>query len=216
MKNVMTGTYIKGNENFNFDFYTELSAANKLRFVNSVVGLLVDDENYDSIIRDLIFDYCIVEVFTNIDTSEISESDFINNAEQFLEETNIVEIVKANMEDGLLEELNKAVDKSIEYRTGIRPSPLNEALASFVSTLEKKVNEIDLGSMMNMAQKFTGMTGELTPESIMNAYMNSDMYKKNLDEIAESKKEKVEIVENLDKAIKSVKDETNTKTKDKK
>ena len=57
MKNVMTGTYTKGEETFNFDFYTELSAANKLRFVNTVVGLLVDDENYDSIIRDLIFDY---------------------------------------------------------------------------------------------------------------------------------------------------------------
>ena len=91
------------------------------------------------------------------------------------------------MVDGLLEQLNKAVDKSIEYRTGIHPSPLNEALASLVNTLEKKVNEFDMGGAMEMVQKFAQMTGELTPDSLVKAYIDSDVHKANLNEIAESK-----------------------------
>jgi hypothetical protein len=196
MKNVMTGTYIRksesGEENFNFDFYTELSMVNKLKFVKSVTDTLIDDKSYNSIIRDLVFDFFIVEIFTDIDTTDIRETNFINNAEQLLEETNIVDIVKANMEIGLLEELNEAIDLNIQYITGIHPNPLNEALAGLVGTLENKIKEVDLDTMMKMAQKFANMVGELTPDSVVNAYINSDMHKKNLEEIAEAKAERAE------------------------
>ena len=124
--------------------------------------------------------------------------------EEFLEDTNIVEIVEANMKTGLLEELNKAVDKSIEYLTGIHPSPLGEAFASLVNTLEKKVNEIDLDGMMDMVNVFAGMTEGLTPESIVDAYMNSDTHKKNQAEIDGSKKLRAEFAVDMDKAIKEV------------
>lgn len=202
MKNVMTGAYVKGEKAIDFKFGTDLSAFDKLRFVNSVVETLVDDNRYDYIVRDLIFDFNIVRIFTDIDISFVNVVDDdgkkinpIIPIEQFLDETNVVDIVKANMNDGLLEQLNDAVNKSIEYRTGIHLSPLNEALASLVSTLENKVKEFDMGSMMAMAQKFAGMTEKLTPETVVDAYINSDLHKKNLEEIAESKAENAEIVE---------------------
>lgn len=191
----MTGAYIRNGESCDFNFYTSLSAYDKMVFVNSVVDTIVDDNSYDYIIRDLIFDFNIIRVFTDINTSFVNAKDddenFINPIipiEQFLEETNIVDIVKANMEYGLLDELNKAVDKSIEYRTGIHQSPINDAIVSLLSTLEKKINDIDLDGMMNMAQKLAGIAGDITPESIVNAYIGSDVHKKNLAEIAASKK----------------------------
>lgn len=212
MNNTMTGTYFKGEEAYGFNFYTNIGAANKLKLVNSVVDILVSDTKYNSIIRDLVFDFYVIDIFSDIDTKELKESPFfVNDVEQFLEETNIVDVIKVNMEIGLLEELNKAVDLAIEYRTGIHPSPLSDALASLLSTLEKKVNEIDLGSAMSMAQKFVGMTGELTPESLINAYMNSDTHKKNVVEIEEAKKQRAEFAEDMDKAIKSVSDEIKSK-----
>lgn len=202
MKNVMTGTYFHNDNSYNFEFATDLSAYRKTMFVNYVVNSIVSDGCYNSIVRDVVFDFGLISILTDIDTSFINTRDDEGNSinpiifiEQFLEETNVVDIVKANMENGLLDELNKAVDKSIEYRTGIHPSPLNEALANLVSTLEKKINEFDMGSMMDMAQKFAGMTGELTPESIMKAYINSDIHKKNLEEIEESKAKKAEDIE---------------------
>lgn len=220
MKNIKTGTCIHNDESYNFDFATNLSAHRKMMFVDYVVNSLVDGNRYNSIVRDMIFDFGIIEIFTDIDTSFIhridENNDLINPIvfiEPFLEETNIVDIVKANMEIGLLDELNDAVDKSIEYRTGIHSSPITDSLVSLFSTLEKKVNEFDMGSMMEMAQKFAGMTSELTPESVMNAYMNSDIHKKNLEEIAESKKQRTEIAENLDKAIKEVNEDVRAKKK---
>lgn len=187
--NMKTGTYAYNDESYNFDFYTDLSAAMKLRFVNSVVDLLVDENHYNSIIRDIIFDYYTIKILTTVNTEELDNSlTFLNDVEDFLLSTNIVEIVKANAFPTLFDELNNAVDKSIQYLTGIHPSPIADSIAPFLSALEKKINEVDLDSMMGMAQKFAGMTGELTPENIMNAYMNSDIHKKNLDEIAESKK----------------------------
>lgn len=209
MKEVKTGTYTRitenGDETYNFNFYTDLSAANKTKFVNSVIDILVDDNHYNSVIRNLIFDFYIIDIFTDIDTTElVTSASFLNDVEKFLEETNVVEIVKANVSPSLFDELNEAVNKSIQYLTGIYTNPLNEALASLFSTLERKVNEIDLSDMISMAQKFANMTDDFTLENAMNVYMNSDTHKKNLADIMEAKNKRAEFAEDLDKAIKLV------------
>ena len=106
-----------------------------------------------------------------------------------MEETSVVDIIKENAEDGLIDELNHAVDLNIQYLTGIHPNPLNEAIASLLSTVEKKINEADLDGLVDMAQKFAGMTEDFTLENLVNAYMNSDVHNKNLEEIEKAKEE---------------------------
>lgn len=196
MKEMKNGIFTYNDESYNFDFKTSLSAHDKQIFVKTVVDNLVSDDGYDVVIKDLIFDFVIIEVFTNIDTSFINikddDGDDINPIipiEHFLEESNVVDVVKANMEVGLLEELNRAVDLNIQYLTGISPNPLNEAIANLISTLENKINNVDLDSMMDMARKFSGMTEDFTLDNIVNAYMNSDVHQKNLAEIEEAKEE---------------------------
>ena len=192
MKN---GVYTYNGESRNFNFYTDLSVANKVKFVNSVVSLVVDENNYNSVIRDLVFDFYVVDIFADIDTKKFKDSEtFLDDVEDFLLSTNIVEIVKSNAFPTLFDELNNAVDKSIQYRTGIRPSHLSDALASLLSTLEKKIDEVDLDSMMGMAQKFAGMGEDFSIENVMKAYMNSDIHKQNLAEIAKAKNDKAEQV----------------------
>jgi hypothetical protein len=193
MKN---GVFTYNNESYNFDFKTYLSAYEKQVFVKTVVKNLVYEDGYDAIIKDLIFDFAIIELFTNVDTSFINMKDDDGNdihpviiIEHFLEETNIVDIVKANMESGLLDDLNRAVELNIQYLTGIQPNPLNEAIARLVSTIEDKVNKVDLDSAMDMINKFANMKEDFSVENIVNAYMNSDVHKENLEQIAESKKE---------------------------
>lgn len=189
IKEVRTGTYIKGEESFNFDFYTDLSASKKVEFVNSVVDILVDGENYNFIIKDLIFDFFIVDVFTNIDTKELMESPFfLNDVEEFLDEINVVDIVKTNVKTGLITELDKAVNLGIEYKTGIHENPLNEALTSLVNTLENKINDVDLDSMMEMATKLNGITDDFTTENIVKAYTSTDIFKRNVAELKEVEK----------------------------
>lgn len=218
INNVKTGTYIRmtenGEENYNFNFYTNLSASDKLDFVNSVVSTLIDENGYSSIIRNLVFDFTLIKMLADIDVSLIYTDvdddgepiNPINDIENFLLETNIMEIIKANVSPTLLDELNKAIDNNIQYLTGIRFNPLADALASLVFVLEKKVNEVDLNSMMDIAQKFVASIGEPTLENIVNAYINSDAHKNNLEEIAEAKKIKTEFAEDINKAINETKD----------
>lgn len=196
MKEMKNGVFTYNDKSYNFNFNTSLSAYDKQVFVKTVVGNLVSDDGYDVVIKDLIFDFVIIEMFTNIDTSFINMKDDDGDdvaqiilVEHFLEETDVADIVKANMEVGLLDELNHAVDLNIQYLTGIHPNPLNEAIANLVSALEKKVNGVDLDSMMDMAQKFADMTEDFTIENAINAYMNSDIHQKNLAEIEEAKNE---------------------------
>lgn len=211
MKNIKMGTYVRNGESYNFNFATNLSAYRKSMFVGYVVNSIIDEDRYDSIVRDIIFDFGLVAICTDINTSFINRRDDegkpinpIIFIEQFLDETNVVEIVKENMEFGVIAELYNAVERSIEYRTGIHPNPLNDALASLLSTLEKKIDGLDTNSMMAMAQKFAGMTEKLTPDSVVKAYVDSDIHKKNLEEIAESKKNEIKIDESLGEAIRAV------------
>lgn len=218
------GSYIRmtdnGDEYTNFNFYTNLTTSKKAKFVNSVVSLVIDEENYNSVIRDLIFDFYVIDIMTDISTIDLKSSDtFLDDVEDFLLDTNIVEIVKANAFPTLFDELNGAVDKAIEYKTGIHKNPINDALSSLLSTLEKKIDKVDLDSMMCMAQKFIGMTDELTPESVVNAYINSDVHKRNLEEIAEFKANKnneINIDENLGEAVRAVVEEGKSESDSKK
>lgn len=224
MKNIKLGTYINNNtdEAINFNFATDLTAFTKMSFVNYVTNSLVGEDRYDSIVRPLVFDFALVTFMTDIDTSFIKVRDDEGNVinpiipiEKFLEETNVVDIIKANIEDGLIDELNKAVDKSISYRTGIHLSPLSEALASLVSTIENKVKDIDLGNLMEMTKLFTDIADDFTPENIVDAYLGSNAHKDNVIEIESAKNQKSEFAEDIDKAIKETEGSNKSKSKSK-
>lgn len=195
MKEMKNATYTYNDESYSFSFVTDLLASDKAVFVRAVVDSIVSDTNYDSVLRDIMFDFVTIKKFTNINTDFLKTVDEngkkvvdIDMLEDFLLSTNVVEIIKANAFPTLFDELNDAVNKSIQYRTGIHPSPLSDSLSSLLSTLEKKINEVDLDSMMGMAQKFAGMGEDFTMDNLVKAYMNSDVHKKNLEEIAEAKK----------------------------
>lgn len=195
MKEMKTGFFTYNDESYEFIFKTSLSAYEKMVFVKTVVDMLVSDDSYNVVVKDSISDFAIIEVFTNIDTSFVEIKDDNGNdvnpiipIEHFLEETNVVDIIKENMEDGLLDELNKAVDLNVQYLTGIHLNPIGESIASLISTIENKVGNIDLDSMMDMVNKFAGMTKDFTVDNLVSAYMDSDIHKKNLSEIEETKK----------------------------
>lgn len=176
-KNVKAGAYTYKNESIPFNFYTELCAVDKIKFINAVCDTLIDT-NYYSVIRDLVFDFQIINVFTDVVVPELQDSPSpISIIEEFLDDTNIVEIVKANVDKKLIAELEKAVDENIEYRTGIHKNTLEDALTSLLHTVEQKINDVDTEGMMEMAMKLNSISDELTPERILQAYSETDMFK---------------------------------------
>ena len=191
---VKTGVYTRDGEDVSFNFYTSLSASDKVRFVDSVVSTIVTDDGYNYVIKDMIFDYLIVNYFTDVDISEISESqNNIDAIEVFLNETNVVDIVKMNISAGVIDELERAVELGIEYKTGIHINPIFSSLSSLLDTIERKVDGIDLEEMMGIAESMAGISDELTPEKIIDAYAKTDIFKKNW-ENASAEKEELKVI----------------------
>lgn len=203
MKDVMTGTYIRGEENIKFVFKTYLTTSEKAKFVSSVTNVLIED-NYLSVLRNLFFDYYIVAMFTDVDMNidfDDESIDVIDEIENFLDETNIVDIVRANLDDELINELNEAIDVNIEYRTGIHRNILNDALVGLINTLERKLDNFDMGNAMKMVEAFGGITGDFTPENIVDAYMKTDIAKQNVKELNKAKKKRAKAADEMAKVI---------------
>lgn len=187
-----SGVYTLGGEEIEFHYNTTLTIEQKVAFVGKVVGLVVDDNYYD-FLTDMLFDWEIIDQFTDVDV-EFFKLDAI---EKFLAETDIVKIVTENVDAELIQNLRASIANGIEYKTGIHKNYLSEALAGIVDTLDKKIGEIDINSMMDMAKMIGDVPGEFTADKILDAYSKSDMYKKNQKKANASRKKRNAMIDEL-------------------
>lgn len=175
---VKSGTYVRGDVEFPFNYNTSLSASQKVSFVKNVIDVAVGDNYYDFLV-DLMFDFEIIDKFTDVDLFDVSESlDQLSAIESFLKDTDIVEVVLNDIEPGLIDELRTSVDRCVEYRTGVHENAIEIAVASLVNTIDEKIAGFDFDGLMSAANALSGISGELTAEKLLDAYANSDMYKK--------------------------------------
>lgn len=182
--NIRTGVYTNADgDSIPFKFKTSLSMQEKMSFVKSVTNTIVGD-NYMSLARNMFFDFYIIEFFTDIDTNVFDNNgldggQLIYTIENLLSETNISDIVKENIDKSLLVELNQAVDLDIEYRTGIRENTIEKSLIRLIDTFDRKIESINSEDMMNVIGMLASMSDELTPEKMIDAFVNTDVFKAN-------------------------------------
>lgn len=181
VRNTKQGVFTYNGEEFDFNYYTFLNTADKVNFIKSVTEVVVGD-NYYSIIKNLMFDFQIIDKFTDIVVHEIigcaKDELNIDTIEDFLIETNIVEIIKANVIPNVIEELEKAVDDNIEYLTGIHRNSVAESFSRLINTIEQKVSSIDNEAMVEMSKIMNNISGDITMDKMLEAYTKSDLFKK--------------------------------------
>lgn len=111
-------------KNFNgeiveFNYNSELSLSQKVNFVMEVAEMIVSETiGYAYIIKEVIFNYCLVKYFTDIAIFENDEDFSLDMIDAFIKdnkETVIDTITKAMGED-MFNELSKACDEAIEFR----------------------------------------------------------------------------------------------------
>lgn len=177
--NIKIGIYTYKGEEHDFNFYTNIDVIKKSKFVNNVVSTIVNDKSYQSVLRNVIFDFEIIRTFTDVFVnSEIADNNYpLHDVVDFVQNTEVANIVKMNADFGLIAELNKAVDLDIEYRTGIRFNPVGDALVSLMNTIENKISEADMDEMIGFAQMMTSMSDDFSMEKLIDAYGKSDMFK---------------------------------------
>ena len=172
-------TYVSANGvDIEFDYCYDIPMSQKIAFVDSVVSPVVGDDYYYPMIKDIMFDFRMIQFFTDIDTDVVDGDDVIDQIVEFLKSTNAADVVKVSVNFGVIQELYEAVDKAIEYKTGIHPSPVADGIASILDTIEQKFAGIDMDAMTSMAKVFGKLQGDITPDKMLEAYANSDVFKK--------------------------------------
>ncbi len=187
IKNMDAATYTRNGEEIDFNYYIDMPMSNKLGFVNSVVKAVVGDDYYYPMLKDMIFDFRLVQFFTDVDIEIDDEDDTVDAIEAFLSDTNVADVLKINLDIDLLMKLYDAVDKAIEYKTGIHPSPIADGIASILKVAEDKLRGFDIDSMTDMAKVFAKMQGDITPDKMLEAYANSDVFKKQHEDVVDKK-----------------------------
>ena len=172
-------TYVSANGvDIEFNYCYDIPMSQKIAFVDSVVSPVVGDDYYYPMIKDVMFDFRMIQFFTDIDTGVVDGDDVIDQIVEFLEGTNAADVVKVSVNLDVIQELYEAVDKAIEYKTGIHPSPIADGIASILKMAEEKLSGIDVDSANAMARVFGNMQGNITPDKMLEAYANSDVFKK--------------------------------------
>lgn len=201
-----TAMYVRNGKNIEFNYYTDLSVSKKIAFVDSVVNTVVGDDYYYPMLKDMMFDFQLVNFFTDVDTGidfDDDSGELIDEIDAFLSDGNLVDILKVSIDIDVLMELIDSVDKAIEYKTGIHPSPIADAITSLLDTVEKKFSGIDVDSMTGMAKVFGKLQGDITPEKMLEAYANSDIFKKQHDDAVDAQAKRDATMEKVRENVKN-------------
>ena len=169
-----------------FNFETDITLARKAQFSAFVSNFVVKDGNYLPMLKELAFNYGIVEYFTDVDTDNLMIGT-LSDIENFLEGTNVVDIVKANMDTETLKSLMEDVDVNIQYKSGVKQNDIEKSICKLLVTLENKFNDLDVESLTSFAKVIGEMSGELNIDNLMQSYLKSDDYKNHTDELLEKK-----------------------------
>lgn len=193
---IISDTYINNGEEIEFSYYANPSMSKKFSFVRSVVDVVCGDDYYFPMIRNMIFDFYLIKFFSDIVVYS-EDKDSIDYVEEFLANNNAATIIKLGMDSDVLQELYENVDKMIEYKTGIHPSPIENVISKILDTLEQKFANIDVDAMTGMANVFGKLQGDITPEKMLEAYAKSDVFKKQAKEVIANQKKREETMEKV-------------------
>lgn len=194
MNEMKSGIYTRNGSEFEFNYYTELSNRKKIEFVKSVVDSIVEDDYYFEFLKYLIFDFQIINCFTDVDTKEVTNFDYMNDEfgessfvidriEKFVDETDIADIVKAYLGNDVIKELERCIDDNITYKTGINHNSISGSIMNLIGTIDKQLSSIDVTNLSSLADAFSKLDGDINAENLLKAYANSDIFKKHSKEI---------------------------------
>ena len=174
-----------------FKYRTELTLQQKVSFVNFVLGVIFDDDYCFSIIKNEVFDIALIYMFTDVLKYEEDFTFSLNNIEEMLNTTNVIEILKKEIDNDLIKDLNEVIDINIAYKTGINVNSISTSFSSLLKTIENKVSDFDVDEFSNTLKKFGDITNGMSPDKIIELYTKTDAYKKNYKGTLSSKNKQI-------------------------
>jgi len=202
--------YYKNDEKIEYNIKTAiLSATEKIVIADIVVSNIVHEGNKLIYIplKDLTLDYALIKVITdiNIDKYVLNDgTEEINpgRLEDFIVNSKLSPVMRDAVGAEVINELNYIIDKNLEYRTGIKIKDVGYEIASLVEVAKQKIKDIDVGSLVEIANKLKGFTGENIESKIVDSYFKTDMPNDIRDAVTKAQRDKII---NLEKEIEDMK-----------
>lgn len=108
-----------GGKKIEYILEKSLSLSQKMSFVVEVAGTVVSKEvGYAYVLKQVIFNYCLITYYTNIVLFENGTEFSIDKVEKFVNENkeSVLDVIRDNMSDDEYTELKFACDEAVEYR----------------------------------------------------------------------------------------------------
>jgi hypothetical protein len=171
-------TYKNNNgELVEFNLNTSLTLSNKANFVIEVAGMIVSRElGYAHILKDYIFDYCLIKYFTDIVLFENGEDFNLDMLEQFINDNqeSVIDTITKEMGEDLFDELSTGCTEAIEFRKAhfsdyredidellavvrefvVKPDRMNDLITAATNALDNvaKQDKIDFTMVEKLAE----------------------------------------------------------------
>lgn len=180
------GVYTYNGETKEYKYATDATISEQIVFVEAVTDSVFVNGNYIALLKDAAFRYMFVSVFTDIDVSELGA---IDDFDDFDKQTGISKKIMDDFRPSMLDALRGSVDANIEYKKSIAHDNVSTAIVDLINTVKNKLEAFGEGLNADMVMDFIQKFGEagIDSESIANAYLNSDGFKKNVADLTDAK-----------------------------
>lgn len=175
-------TKIENEKEFEYSFnliFDNFSLKRKIDFSNFVLSIVLADDMYNPLLKDIAINIGLVEYFTDVNINDVvlNENskltlDGIFNFEKFQESCNLVEIIKFSIDDTEYTSLVNSIEQQIEFKTGIRnmDNDLNYSVCNLLNTLEEKIDTLNFEDVFDIGNKLANISDDLTVDKLVEAY----------------------------------------------
>lgn len=185
MKNIIKEcfyTKVENEKEFEYIFNLivgDFSLKKKIEFTNFVLSVVLADDMYNPLLKDIAINIGLIKYFTNVNIDEIIVDenykltlDGIFNFEEFQESCNLIDVIKFNIDNTEYISLINSLDKQIEFKTGIRniDNDISYSICSLLNTLEEKINGFDFDDIFDIGNKLANISDDLTVDKLVEAY----------------------------------------------
>ena len=192
----MTEVYTYKGQDVEFHYATTATYLEQAAFVDAATQSVIQSGNYIPLLKDIMFNLKLVQMFTDIDMRQFYVDDqfSLDAFEAFDNETGVSTMLKVALIDNeVMINLMQSIDDNIAYRTGIRRDEISTAIVELIRTLAQKIDSLGDGIETSAVNEFMKKFNEsgFDGESLVDAYLNSEQYKKNVAEVVDAKNEKI-------------------------
>lgn len=179
------GYYTYNGKDYNFNILdTDLKLSEKTSFIESVSEQLVKKDNYYRyFLKDLFFNWALIEYFTDIDLNQVLEIKGDINIDQidiFIKTTNVIDIICGQVSKDLIAELQYFIDENVSYLTGKSFDDLSTSLCDLLKSIKdvvlginEKFKDFDvskLNDISNLGTKFQNISNDEIISNIVKVF----------------------------------------------